>query len=183
MNNIFFLIKISLINRQLNLSNDCHYLWFDPLCHIHHDPSHCHSLLSACLLPYCCVYPTQLCLTGDLHGDSRHATLWCFLHGLPLHNGEQQWQRYCLIPFPSPGLFASLATFSDLPCRSALLFLPSVLKPLLLPLPFPPLLCQTSPLECWRKSLSCLSPSHLVPDPPCPHSHPKLTWRATVRSV
>lgn len=67
--------------------------------------------LSACLLPYCCVYPTPLCLTGDLHGDSRHATLWCLLHGLSLHNGEQQWQRYCLSPFPSSDLFASLPPF------------------------------------------------------------------------
>lgn len=43
--------------------------------------------------------------------------------------------------------------------------------------------CQTSPMETWRKSLSCFSHSHLVLDPFCPHSHPKLTWRATVRSV
>lgn len=36
------------------------------------------------------------CFTGDLHRDSRHAALWCVLHGLPLHNGEQQCQRYSL---------------------------------------------------------------------------------------
>lgn len=72
------------------------------------------------------------CLTGDLHGDSRHAALWCFLHGLPLHNGEQQRQRYCLIHSSSQSLFAHLATSSlffsisvmfsfSLPCS---LFLP-----------------------------------------------------------
>lgn len=67
-------------------------------------------MLSACLLPYCYVYLTLLCLTGDLHGDSRDAALWCFLHGLSLHNGEQQRQRYCLIHFSSQSLFANLAT-------------------------------------------------------------------------
>lgn len=101
--------------------------------------------------PWLLCLPTPLCLTGDLHGDSRHATLWCFLHGLSLHNGEQQWQRYCLIPFPSPGLFAGLATFSDLPCRTALLFLLSVLKPLPLPLSFPLFSVKQAPWSVGEK--------------------------------
>lgn len=122
------------INKQFNLSNNWRYLSFDPL--LPHPPWPQSRPLSACLLPHCCVYPAPLCLTGDLHGDSRHATLWCFLHGLSLHNGEQQRQRYCLIPSRSSDLFASLATFSDLPCCSAPL-LASILKPLLLPLSFP----------------------------------------------
>lgn len=69
-------------------------------------------MLSACLLPNCCVYLTPLCLTGDLHRDSRHAALWCFLHGLSLHNGEQQRQRYCPIHFSSQSVFANLAASS-----------------------------------------------------------------------
>lgn len=69
-------------------------------------------MLSACLLPHCYVYLTLLCLTGDLHRDSRHAALWCVLHGLSLHNGEQQQQRYCLNHFSSWSLFANLATSS-----------------------------------------------------------------------
>lgn len=69
-------------------------------------------MLSACLLPHCCVYLTLLCLTGDLHRDSRHAALWCVLHGLSLHNGEQQQQRYCLNRFSSWSVFANLATSS-----------------------------------------------------------------------
>lgn len=59
-----------------------------------------------------------------------------------------------------------------------------ILHFLQLPVPYPlTVLCQTSPLESWSNSLSYLSHSHLVFDPPCPHSHPKLTWGAIVRIV
>ena len=152
-------------------------------------------MLSACLLPHCCVYLTLLCLTGDLHRDSRHAALWCVLHGLSLHNGEQQQQRYCLNRFSSWSVFANLATSSPFfffpsPPPHGLLCLARFFLPIYFVLsvfpflsPLFSLFCQTSPPEMWRKSLSCLSHSHLVPDPSCPHSHPKLTWRATVTSV
>lgn len=65
---------------------------------------------------------TQLCfcLTGDLHWDSGYAALWCFLHGLSLHNGEQQQQRYCLIHSSSQSFFVHLIS-------SSLLFFISVM--------------------------------------------------------
>lgn len=75
----------------------------------------------------------RFCLTGDLHRDSGHAALWCFLHGLPLHNGEQQRQRYCPIHSSSQTMFAHLATsslfFSVFLCLVCLsLFSPSSLS-------------------------------------------------------
>ena len=105
------------------------------------------------------------CLTGDLHGDSRHAAFRCLLHGLPLHNGEQQWQRYCPIHSSSESLFAHLATlsvmfpFSSLACSfyfylSVFFFSPLLSCHLFLSLSPPSLrtlLCQTSPLETKRK--------------------------------
>lgn len=33
-------------------------------------------------------------LVGDLHRDSWNAEVWGFLHGLLVHNGKHQWQRY-----------------------------------------------------------------------------------------
>ena len=134
------------------------------------------------------------CLTGDLHRDSRHAALWCFLHGLPLHNGERRWQRYCLAHSSTHCVFAhfphlslstspSLSFFSSCHVKSRSLAL-SLFLSFLSALPSPlRLFCQTCPLETQRKKVSCLICSHLVLDPSCPHAHPKLTWRAAVRSV
>ena len=129
------------------------------------------------------------CLTGDLHRDSRHAALWCFLHGLPLHNGERRWQRYCPTHSPTHCLFAhfphlSLSTPLALPVMLSLACSLSLFLSFLSLLPSPlRLFCQTCPLETQRKRVSCLICSHLVLDPSCPHAHPKLTWRAAVRSV
>lgn len=156
----------------ISLSNNPLYLWYDPFGRIHRDPSHCHSILSACLLPNCCVYLTPLCLTGDLHRDSRHAALWCFLHGLSLHNGEQQRQRYCPIHFCSQSVFANLAAspFFLYTCRvlrgSARCFLPiySVLS--LTSLFVPPILF----------SLSNKPPGDLKKEPVLFESQPPGPW-------
>lgn len=99
-----------------------------------------------------------LCLTGDLHGDSWHAALRCFLHGLSLHNGEQQRQRYCLIHSSSQSLFAHLAT-------SSLFFFISIMFSFSLPcslfLPVHLVLCLYNALSPLLSSLSNKPPGDL----------------------
>lgn len=80
------------------------------------------------------------------------------------------------IVYPFLLFFSSIFFFAS-SLLSFISFSPAVSSFPLLSFP----LCRTNPLKTCRKTFSRLS--HLVLDPPCPQSHPKLTWRATVRSV
>lgn len=104
--------------------------------------------LLACLLPYSYVYLTVL--TGDLHRDSGHAALWCFLHGLSLHNGEQQWQRYHLMILFF-GIICQLNFFLNICDALHIHILHFPWLPVACPLT---VLCQTTPPSLWE--IACL---------------------------